>query len=300
MREDTELVYVSDRTTICTKPGDVPEEHYKGAVGAYFGGKVILCGGWKAGKQCHEYPLNGQQWNKASFSFIEERSEAAGAMLTNGSWLIIGGKGLDHNPMFSTEMLENKWFQPNLVWPEAVSNHCMERMNSSYIFVAGGEGQDGNLNTAYLFNYFANTWKSLEERMFHPRSGHVCGFLTSKTIQFIIVAGGFNLLQVELFDISLLKWSFGPSLPFEMNWAASLTTKDNFFIIGGEHIGYCSKPYLCYSSDAIYNLDLDKFLWKSHSQTLKLPRSKHVALSVPDDLGLCQETCLSCIGITGQ
>ena len=86
----------------------------------------MLCGGWIARKECHEYKIKDQSWSKAPYSLITERSEAAGATMENGSWLIIGGKGMDGEPVSTSESLEGKIFRPNLLWPEVVSGHCVK------------------------------------------------------------------------------------------------------------------------------------------------------------------------------
>ena len=293
-RTDSEIMdLTTESSSICTQPANIPDQHSKGAVGTFYDGRILLCGGWTAKKNCHQYSLLEQEWTRAPYMLGNERIEAAGAMLDNGSWLIIGGKGLDEIPQSSTEMLVSTRFMANLLWPEAVSGHCIEAKNSSHVFIAGGESRSGLLDTAYFLNLKSSFWISVEERMKHSRSGHVCGFIGN----YGIIAGGFEMLQVELLNIVTLKWEYGPNLLFEMNWAASLSINDKFIILGGEHIGYCSKSHLCFASDAIFELDIANMKWDINAlHTMKLPRSKHIVIPIDDNMTMCQKACANCKG----
>ena len=284
----------SSGSSVCTKPAGIPEVHSKGSVGAYFDRKAILCGGWMAGKECHVYDFGRQSWDKAQYSLVQERSEAAGSMMRNGSWMIIGGKDTARrDPMPTTEMLEDSMFMENMPWPEAVSGHCVEQVNSSHIFVAGGETYGGNLlDASYFLNVDSAFWNSVDDKLRHARSGHVCGFVKDHAV----VAGGFGVLAVELLYLETMRWKSGPDLPFEMNWAGSMQVGRRMFVAGGEHIGYCSKPRLCFSSDAIIEIDHVNDEWVVNNRTLGLPRSKHIVMHISDELDLCQATCHDCKG----
>ena len=299
-RTDAEIINLSTVTTTCTKPSDIPERHSKGAVGAYIDKKIMLCGGWLARKECSEYEFRSQYWRDAPFSLHVERSEAAGANLQNGSWLIIGGKGLDKVPMFTTEVLEAGMFVPKVVFPEAISGHCIEKLNSSFILIAGGEGkEEALLDSVYIMNLDTYFWVSAEDRLLFKRRGHICATVESTNGKTIVIAGGFNLLETELLDLKSLKIKIGPSLPFMMDWAAKVQLGNSFAIVGGEHIGFCSKTYLCHSSDAILEVDIANGVWVMLNQTLRMPRSKHILLPIPIQHNiheLCQKQCPKCKG----
>ena len=68
-RKDAEILDLSKKLVTCTKPAEIPDIHSKGAIGAYFTGKVVLCGGSKSDgrmvrKRCHEYTFLEQQWTR--------------------------------------------------------------------------------------------------------------------------------------------------------------------------------------------------------------------------------------------
>ena len=299
LRTNSEILSISkNSSSICTQPANIPEEHSDGAIGDLFNHKIKLCGGWLAGTDCHEYSFETQSWEKASYSLLNERAEAAGSMLENGTWIIIGGKGLDTVPLPTSEYLEDSIFVPGMPWSEAVSGHCMEKINKSHIFIAGGESYNsGLLDSTYILKVDHSYWFPMENRLSHKRSGHVCGIANEKSSKYIIVAGGSDLFKTELINVGTMEFSKGPELPFKMNWAATLHIDGKMLIFGGEHIGYCSKPNLCFSSDAIFELSIKNSTWKLHHQALRLPRSKHMIMTLPNDtFKLCQNECPNCKG----
>ena len=298
--KDSEILDISKKTTICTKPADVPDKFSKSAVGAYYNRMVMLCGGWLAGKECAKYEFHTHQWTSVPYSLTAERAEAVGAILNNGSLMIIGGKGSDGKPLFSTDFLNNDLFEPNLQWPEAISGQCVESLNSSHTFVSGGEGNGGELlGAVYFLNVDTSFWLSLEEKMHHYRRGHVCGITKNGDKEYIIMAGGQDTLITELLDIMTMKFIQGPDLPFKMDWAASLQFDSSFVIVGGEHIGYCSKAGMCISSNALFEVNIENNIWEVLDQSLDLPRSKHIVLRIDNEEisdDLCQEVCSNCRG----
>ena len=299
--KDSEILDFSKKYPICSKPANIPERFSKSAVGAYFDKKVLLCGGHLAGKECTEYAFDENEWFKVPYHLTIERVEAAGMMLQNGSWMIIGGKGPDGEPLFSTDFLNNGLFEPNLEWPEAMSGHCVKKINTSHTFVSGGEGKSGNLlGAVYFFNVETSFWLSLDEKMIHNRRGHVCGIVKNENKEYIIMAGGKDLLKTELLDMKTMRFRQGPDLPFKMDWASSIQLEpSSFAIVGGEHIGYCSQSGMCISSNAIFGADLENNNWKTLEQSLNLPRSKHILIAIDDgDISndLCQDGCPKCQG----
>ena len=215
--------------------------------------------------------------------------------------MIIGGKGPDGEPLFSTDFLNNNnIFEPNLQWPEAMSGHCVESLNSSHIFVSGGESKDKNiLGAIYFLNVDTSFWLSLDEKMLYNRRGHVCGKISYGDNELIVIAGGKEILKTELLDMKKLRFRLGPDLPFEMDWAGSIKLDSSLLIVGGEHIGYCSKAGMCMSSNAFFEIDIENNIWKVLDQSMKLPRSKHIVIRIENEVisnDLCQEVCPRCQG----
>ena len=260
----------------------------------------MLCGGWLAGKDCTEYTFDTHQWTRVPYSLTTERAEAAGAMLQNGSWMVIGGKGNDSAPMFSTEIFNNGFFTDDFLWPEAISGQCIESLNDSHLFIAGGESTGGQLlDTIYFLNVHSSVWNSLDKRLTNERRGHICGKILNNGKEFIIIAGGNKIDTTELLDLNTMQFINGPNLPFEMDWAASIKIGSSLIIVGGEHIGFCSKPGICSASNDLFMLDIENNIWKSYGMYLNLPRSKHIVLKIDNENianDLCQDSCSDCKG----
>ena len=292
--------------SVCTKPADFPSEHYIGAVSSRSREEILLCGGEKAGKLCHGYNFSTQAWTRSPFALVTERSFAAGVTLANGTWIVIGGKDFNGRGLPTTENFDGSRFMSGLQWPEAVSGHCMALINTSHVFLAGGDGQrDGSvLNSAYFLEAHNSHWDSVGKRMRFGRSGHVCGVVgDTSSMLYAVVAGGLDTVRVEMLELlSGSKWVSGPDLPHEMNLAASFQLFDgvsqSMLIAGGEHIGYCSKSHLCYSSNSVQRLSLNegRLSWETIPQTMNLPRSKHLVVTIPAESDICQRTCSNCSG----
>ena len=60
-----------------------------------------------------------------------------------------------------------------------------------------------------------------------------------------------------MLSLRTAKWSPGPGLPHEMGWAVSVQVEGSMFILGGEHIGYCSKQHLYYASDSVLKFNVE-------------------------------------------
>lgn len=298
---DIELLDFSGTSSsaICSKPANFPEEYTTGAIGAYLDGKLLLCGGKEARKICTEYNFTTQSWSRASISLSTERIQAQGVVLQNNSWIIIGGINYGGTILATSEILIDELFVPSLIWPEAVYGHCISQFNKSHMFIAGGQSEnDKLLGSSYFLNTDTNYWFSTEQTMKYPRKYHVCGFAKDSNSEWhAVVAGGLGNLYVEVLSLYTLKWKLGPMLPFEMDKASGVQIIDSFMIIGGEHIGYCSKLHLCYSSNSIYKLNLKHDLWEVQGQEMVLPRSNHISIMLPSKLNICQPVCGNCQGI---
>ena len=90
---DVEIIDLSSLERVCTKPADLDEGFSSlGAVGAFIEGRPIICGGKTGRDTCREYRFETQTWVTSSFFMLRRRQDSAGIAISNGSWLIIGGK----------------------------------------------------------------------------------------------------------------------------------------------------------------------------------------------------------------
>ena len=298
LKSDVELLDVSPEGGICTKPADFSDGKDLGlsAVGAFIDGMPTVCGGIEGGRECHGYGFDIQSWLKLPFLMLIEREEAAGIMIKNGSWIIICGRTKTGEALSTSEILVNQAFHIGPLWPLHFWGHCSLSINDTHGFIAGGRNELNFIRTTFELEYKSGIWHWVADINFE-RSGHVCGKLES-TSELIVVAGGRNLLEVEILSLSTRKWIKGPMLPHEMDKAASLQFEDDFFIVGGLHLGDCPiKLTECFSSKYVYRLD-NFTEWKRIDISMDISRGQHVVIAIPDEnIGTaCSKLCPTCPG----
>ena len=129
-------------------------------------------------------------------------------MSTSVIILIIPGghRGLDANlsVLSSTEVLTGNTWHSSTPLPTPLAGHCMVKINSSHVFIAGGIGDNGYSAAAHLYSSTSGTFSPLPD-MAIARSYHACGILGTD----VWVGGGRTTLDnrlksVETFSLTLL------------------------------------------------------------------------------------------------
>ena len=159
----------------------------------------------------YHFMNNGSQtvWKQTNFTMLSKRTYAASVRISNGaneSWIITGGEKHALNGSFekldTTEIFSQSKFSSGPLMPRAVSMHCIFRLNMTHIVNTGGRGSSSrNLhNVDFLTSDFI--WGKLTDMNF-GRYGHACGHYG---IKYIIVAGGLNVKDAEIFSIKFSEW----------------------------------------------------------------------------------------------
>ena len=135
----SEILDVSEEGGICTRPApaqSVPITS-KGSVGAFFSGSPTVCGG----RECHSYGLSTQSWSRLPFRTVRPRVDAAGTVMPNGSWIVVGGRDGSNKALSDSEVIEEKEreFRLGPLWPVAFWGHCVAGINGTHAFLAGGK-----------------------------------------------------------------------------------------------------------------------------------------------------------------
>ena len=300
LKTNVELIYISSKGGICTKPAGFPDgkDLAVGAVGAYINKIPTICGGINGGRECHGYKFELQTWIKLPLLMRQGRQEAAGIQLVNGSWIIFGGKLQSGEVLGDTEVLKDYEFQFGQVWPVPVWGHCSININVTHALIAGGENSNGYVSQGYSFEFENAYWKWIVD-IIYKRSGHICGKIESDNDVKIIIAGGKNVLDVEVISLYSEKITVGPPLPHEMYMAAYVQLHKTFIITGGSHMGDCPvKNTECISSKYIYKFEnLNE--WRKILQEMRIPRFDHIVMTIPkEDIGTaCSKLCSECSGI---
>ena len=97
------------------------------------------------------YSFDYEYWTKEYAELIEPRVYAAGVRLQNGSWWFTGGmsvKGGNPSVLKSTEILSMSNDTRTLNFTKGtdlkigMNGHCITRLNSTHIFMAGGYARE--------------------------------------------------------------------------------------------------------------------------------------------------------------
>ena len=131
------------------------------------------CGGYQAGGSCFRLNSTSNTWIRES-NLTSDRYYAKTVELSDTELLIAGGTGPDNSPLRSTEILSigsdgSVSTHPGPDLPEHVTLHCVAKLNSSFVVLAGGlSGESGISRHAYLLNVLTNRWIRLPD-MSHER-----------------------------------------------------------------------------------------------------------------------------------
>ena len=161
---------------------------------------------------CHSMDNKGeisqQQWIKRNFTMLQQRSHAACTpvgTISNDIWLITGGVSHfmeETVTLNSSELFSFDTFYEGPALLEAVSLHCMVRLDPERVFVTGGKSSfESPVNSVGLLGT-GGLWERMPN-MTLARYGHSCGHYGRKDL---IVAGGLGIEETERFSLDLSRW----------------------------------------------------------------------------------------------
>jgi len=173
------------------------------------------------------------------------RAGAAAVHFDNG-WWVTGGHSSSQNTKSSTEIWDNKTWRLHTPLPLALNKHCLVKVNSTHVFLAGGEmkmrqgrGSSSTFsNSAYLYSKEAGFVQQAD--MPGDR-----GYLEIQCVLvgegLVMVAGGRESYgstdkDTKYFNLSTLEWSSGPRLPHTVKASRLLSINDRTILIGGGKI----------------------------------------------------------------
>ena len=254
-------------------------------IGTFFKRVPVICGFLEKDSFCYSLDMRDQYWRTNNFTLLEQRAQAAGVSLENGSWIIFGGQKYNEQlPILlnTSEILidANFNFGPDLPLP--LSGHCIVKIDQNHIFSAGGYGQQF-LKEAFIMQTLNGSWETISP-MFDGRYGHICGKVLSSFnhIQ-IVAAGGLRINKVEIYLHQKQYWIYGPEM-IQRNFfkAATVQGPTSFLMVGGLELEPCSTSD-CQLKE-IYIFDRLNNAWKHSQQNLKIGRGNHIAIGLPPNV----------------
>merc|ERR1712106_563542 len=219
----------------CTPP-PFPYGEYEGYVGRLSPDGPLLCGGYQSGafqSACYLLGRDGS-WVTSSSQMTVQRAWPAAAQLGD-SWLVTGGYDEHGNVLTSTEVLTGNTWLSSTPLPTPVYGHCMVKINSSHVFIAGGQDRYNHpIATAYLYNTISGIFSSLPD-MALPRDDPTCGVLGTD----VWVGGGRTLdvrKSVKLFSLTSQAWREGPPLPIGTRSGRMMMVDGSLLMFGNKLI----------------------------------------------------------------
>lgn len=236
---DVELFNPMSVNNKCVQPDSYPLK-----VSSLTGSNNVFCGGYVNGysnvsNKC--YKFGDKEWMEVS-SLIRARTDASSTTLSNDSFWISGGLGDDSTTETEqSEILvdENGGFMMSVNLPEATYGHCSSRINETHLFIAANHY---NLQSAYIVDVSSDEFgftklPPMQKYRYMP----ACGSLveTSKSLSspghLLIVAGGYDVVDSELFSMVRNEWIQGPRLPRAYSSGGYFTTEEHpLMVIGGK------------------------------------------------------------------
>ena len=268
------------------KPPDLPLANPMSLIGSFIDGEPVICGFLEQKSFCYSLNLRKQTWNENNFTIIEQRAQATGVRLENGSWLILGGQIYTEGvPVLlnTSEILINSKFQFGPQLPIPMSGHCTVKLEEKHLFTAGGYGQPFLKHSHTLKIINSTNWQSITP-MQKGRYGHVCGkILNSFNDIQVVVAGGLRVDKVEIYLYQKQHWINGPDMMRKKFFkAASVQGPTSFLMVGGLELEPCSTSN-CQLKE-IYTFDRSNIAWKTSRQELNIGRGNHIAIGLPPEV----------------
>merc|ERR1712106_1287353 len=148
-------------------------------------------------------------WVTSSSQMTVERQWPAAVELGETWWVTGGADASPNHELSSTEVLTDNTWHISTPLPAPLYGHCMVKINSSHVFMAGGEDDNSAYAASYIYSSTSGTFSPLPD-MAIARSYHACGILGTD----VWVGGGYDdLKSVELFSLTSQVRSEGPPLP---------------------------------------------------------------------------------------
>ena len=217
------------------------------------------------------------------------RYQAAAAQLQDGKILVTGGRDASGDSLNSAEMLTEEGWKSNIPsLPVNIYAHCMVTVNSTTVMAIGGWQNYHDSGKTFYFTFGEESWTEGPE-LKNSRGYHSCGRIRRNKLSqqmSIIVAGGWlgsEISSVEILDEGSNEWQTGPELPFGITESQMFEDQNGgVVLIGGSS---SSVDFL----DTLYQLPRggQDAAWTKMEQKMKIGRTYHTALLVPDNFVDC-------------
>ena len=166
--------------------------------------------------------------------------------------------------------------------PQREDCHNLINLNDTHIMLVGGDG--ASYDSVFFYNKIARNW-TIGEKLNYERSCAAAGLVTlDDGSSIVVVTGGDNQANTEVFDFTTETWTEGPRLPAayaELRGAESVQYGNTFLIVGG------TKASSNVGTNTILTFDPVGYDWVQLPYEMQYERRFFTAFFVPDDFISC-------------
>ena len=273
----------------CQDPREYPAaDNHLDPVGAFFGGKPIVCGGREGSGStgdCFEYEVSRGIWLGTN-GLLTPRRGASATIIDSTQWWITGGADNDGTLLDTTEIRSTQLFDSyGPLMPEGNAYHCFVKVDADRYILIGGEAGD----SVYLYDTQEANPKFHRKASFPgaARDLESCGIATNNNGQrFVIVVGGWwnddTWRDVWSYSPDNNSWFRINDFPYPVYRASAVPFGNSFLIVGGYN-SYTDSAY-----DEIWQFEPNTLTWINTNQRLKLARAPGSgSFFVPDSQVVC-------------
>ena len=215
-RKKIEVVDVQNPLNSCSLPWKFPLS-LRNAVGGFTKDGPLLCTGYSPDiykyKSNDCFILGKTRFLNTDVKLQTERDKATAVVLPNGElWIQGGSKG---NRLKSIEVLSLQGSEYGMELEIAVSDHCSMLINSTTIFITGGN-IGGSITSETYFVDIHNLISSKGPNMKEVRRSHGCAVFRHNNHKYAVVAGNLfgplsSSMEILDLDSQILEWTKGKS-----------------------------------------------------------------------------------------
>jgi len=243
-------MFVNDRIVVCGGRVIAEDNSFKSIDECYFFGNDLI---WKPFE-----PLPDVRAYLRSSLFGSD----------SDTWWLTGGSDGNFQSQ-QTWLFDGQQFVDGPLLPEEKSQHCQVTVNSTHVFITGG-----NTYGTFMYNIDLEEWIILEDSPV-PLVEGACGLLENPTFgPEILVA---RSQKSYIFSLTDLTWRDDPEFPLPkvtMNLSYAQLS-DGFAAIGGS------------GTSEVYKFSQDSYSWERLDDELTRPRESAASVAIPGQFLRC-------------
>ena len=280
MTGNIEVLNLANPAAVCEDLPDFPISTDETLAGIS-SNSLVVCGGNELGSRCFSLGNDKPRMWAESYKMSTDRVSAASVQLGDSMMVIGGVPGTNRGNTSTPEVLTADGWKNMPTMPlKSVWWHCAVNINQSRILIIGGVP-----NVSLFYNIKTQLWYE-GPKLKRSKWKAACGWDSGTNS--VILADDNSVEILNLNDVPP-QWKPGPDLPVPISNSAMITdpTDGSLVVIGGRNSENNKAMNTLMKLKRIYTNRGDNYVWEIMDQELKIARSKHFAILVPDNIVSC-------------